>query len=329
MSVGGVTISNATLHNVDEMERLDLRQGDRVLVKRAGDVIPQVVGVLTSARKGKPRRFVIPVACPVCESPVERQQDEAVMRCVAGFRCEAQLKESIKHFVSRKALDVDGLGEKIIEQLVEEKLVATVADLFTLKQDQIASLERLAEKSASNLVTAIDQSKKTTLARLLYGLGIREVGESTARNLESHYGRLTALIEADFESLIAVDDVGEIVAENILAFFKNRDNRKVIDALIELGVTWPEHEPVDSEQALPLQGQVWVVTGRLAIYSRDEAKEALRKLGAKVAGSVSGKTDVLLAGEAAGSKLEKAQSLGVEVINEAEFVSKLEGLRPE
>ncbi len=326
VAVGGVTISNATLHNVDEIKRLDIRQGDRVVIKRAGDVIPQVVAVLSSARTGKPKPIAVPRSCPVCGSAVERQADEAVIRCMAGFRCGAQLKESIKHFVSRKAMDIDGLGEKIIEQLVDEGLVATVADLFTLELEQLAGLNRLAEKSASNLISSIEQSKKTTLARLLFGLGIREVGESTAMNLQNHFGNLDALQAADLESLLEVDDVGEIVAHNILGFFQNEDNRRVIERLRELGVNWPDLQVSDKPDDLPLAGQIWVVTGRLESYSRDQAKDALRGFGAKVAGSVSGKTDVLLAGEAAGSKLAKAQSLGVQVMEEQEFMELLQEL---
>lgn len=319
--VGGVTISNASLHNIDEINRLDVRIGDTVLVKRAGDVIPQIVGVLIAKRGKNTNSLTIPKKCPVCTQDLEKIEGEAALRCVAGFNCQAQLKEAIKHFASRKAMDIDGLGDKIVEQLVDEQLISSVADLYHLRVEQLACLERLAEKSATNLVNAIENSKQTELSRFVYSLGIREVGEATARNLALHFGSLEAIASASIETLIEVQDVGEIVAQHIQQFFSNDLNNKTVEQLIAVGLQWQDRDPVAvvAQGELPLTGQIWVVTGKLESLSRDEAKAKLQSLGAKVSGSVSKKTTCLLAGEAAGSKLSKARELGVKVIDEEIF----------
>lgn len=325
--VGGVTVSNATLHNEDEVKRLGLRIGDRVVVRRAGDVIPQIARVVVSDNDSEEARenIVFPVRCPVCDSSLERSEDQAVLRCTGGLLCPAQRKEALKHFASRRALDIDGLGEKIIDQLVDKELVITVADLFTLTAEQLAALDRMASKSAENLVQSIEAARETTLPRLLYGLGIREVGEATAKQLATHFGSLESLAQADTETLLAVPDVGPIVAGFVEAFFSNAHNLSIIAALRAANVKWPdmalaEHKP------MPLAGQVWVLTGTLTGMSRGEGKERLEELGAKVAGSVSAKTSCVVAGESAGSKLTKAQSLGVKVIDESEFIHQLEAL---
>ena len=322
--VGGVTVSNATLHNEDEIKRLGLRIGDQVVVRRAGDVIPQIARVLPSEidRDGL-QRIVFPTTCPVCGSALQRSDEQAVLRCTGGLVCAAQRKEAIKHFSSRKALDIDGLGDKIIDQLVDAKLIHTVADLFSLRIEQLAGLERMASKSATNLVDAIAAARQTTLPRLLYALGIREVGETTAKLLANHFGSLEKLQEADAEALLAVPDVGPVVADFVTQFFSNAHHLAIIASLREAGVQWPDIQPAD-EQTLPLAGQVWVLTGTLSTMSRGQGKEQLETLGAKVTGSVSAKTTCLVAGESAGSKLEKARSLGVSVIDEAEFLALLE-----
>lgn len=322
--VGGVTVSNATLHNEDEINRLGLRIGDQVVVLRAGDVIPQIARVVPSEtdRDGL-QRIVFPTTCPVCGSALQRSDEQAVLRCTGGLVCAAQRKEAIKHFASRKALDIDGLGDKIIDQLVDAKLIHSVADLFSLTVEQLAGLERMASKSATNLVEAIAAARQTTLPRLLYALGIREVGETTAKLLANHFGSLEKLQEADAETLLAVPDVGPVVADFVMQFLSNPHHLAIIASLREAGVQWPNILPAD-EQTLPLAGQVWVLTGTLATMSRGQGKEQLEALGAKVTGSVSAKTTCLLAGESAGSKLEKARSLGVSVIDEAEFLALLE-----
>lgn len=322
--VGGVTVSNATLHNEDEINRLGLRIGDQVVVLRAGDVIPQIARVVPSEtdRDGL-QRIVFPTTCPVCGSALQRSDEQAVLRCTGGLVCAAQRKEAIKHFASRKALDIDGLGDKIIDQLVDAQLIHSVADLFSLKVEQLAGLERMASKSATNLVEAIAAARQTTLPRLLYALGIREVGETTAKLLANHFGSLEKLQEADAETLLAVPDVGPVVADFVMRFLSNPHHLAIIASLREAGVQWPNILPAD-EQTLPLAGQVWVLTGTLATMSRGQGKEQLEALGAKVTGSVSAKTTCLLAGESAGSKLEKARSLGVSVIDEAEFLALLE-----
>ncbi len=314
--VGGVMVSNATLHNEDEIKRKDIRIGDTVIVRRAGDVIPEIVGVVLSKRPKDARLFEMPSCCPVCGSEVIRAEGEAVARCSGGLFCAAQRKQAIKHFASRKAMDIDGLGDKLIEQLVDEGLIEDVADLYHLTHTQLASLERMGDKSATNLLTAIEKSKATTLPRFLFAIGIREVGEATALNLARHFGTLEAIEQADLETLQSVPDVGPIVAAHIHAFFRQSHNIEVIDKLIAAGVHWPKVERV-KEKAQPLAGKTFVLTGTLESMSRSEAKEKLQALGAKVSGSVSKKTDYVVAGADAGSKLTKAQALGVKILDEA------------
>lgn len=323
--VGGVTVSNATLHNQDEINRLGVRVGDTVIIRRAGDVIPQIVSVVLDKRPVNTREIEFPITCPVCDSHVERIESEAVIRCTAGLVCEAQRKQAIKHFASRKAFDIDGLGDKIVDQLVDEKLIADPADIFSLQLSKLVSLERFADKSAVNLLRAIDDAKETTLAKFLYSLGIREVGESTARNLALHYLTLDALLNANVETLQEVQDVGEIVAKHLYEFLREPLNLQVINKLIDAGVHWPKMEP-PSKDAQPLLGKTVVLTGTLTQMGRAEAKTKLQELGAKVSGSISAKTDLLVAGEKAGSKLAKAQSLNVETWDENEFVSYLASL---
>lgn len=320
--VGGVTVSNATLHNIDEIDRLDVRPGDKVVIQRAGDVIPKVVRVQTNEVQNKKRKQkpTLPMTCPVCHSPIERVEDEAIARCSGGFSCKAQMKESIKHFASRKALDIDGLGDKIIEQLVDREIIETVADVFQLNVSTLAELDRLAEKSASNLIVAIERSKQTTFARFLYALGIREVGEATARNLALYFKTLEALSEASIDSLLEVDDVGPIVAQHIVNFFHLDANQTLMKTLQSYGVHWEAVKADKPIENLPLIGETWVVTGKLEHLSRDEAKLSLQSLGAKVAGSVSKKTSCVLVGADAGSKLTKAQELGIDVIDEKSFL---------
>ncbi|PHQ16830.1 NAD-dependent DNA ligase LigA [Marinobacter profundi] len=317
--VGGVTVSNATLHNMDEIRRLDARIGDTVIVRRAGDVIPQVVRVVVEKRPPEAQEVELPAHCPVCDSDVIQIEGEAVARCSGGLYCPAQRKEAIRHYASRKAMDIEGLGDKWIDILVEAGLVKTVADLYTLTAADLMKLERMGEKSASNLVAAIDGSRNPVLWRFLYALGIREVGEATAKALASHFGQLEAIAGADEDALQTVPDVGPIVAGHIRSFFDQPHNQETIAALHQAGVRW-QTESVDVSSR-PLAGETWVLTGTLAEMTRDEAREKLEALGAKVAGSVSGKTSCVVAGEAAGSKLRKAESLGVRVISEAEFLA--------
>ncbi|KEQ17335.1 NAD-dependent DNA ligase LigA [Endozoicomonas numazuensis] len=319
--VGGVTVSNATLHNMDEVARLDLKIGDTVVIHRAGDVIPKVVRTLPDRRPDNARDIELPERCPVCDSEVERDEAEAAARCTGGLYCSAQRKEAIKHFASRKAMDIDGLGDKLVDQFVEKGLVNTIADLYKLTVEPIASLERMGKKSATNLVNALKVSQKTTLARFVYGLGIREVGEATAQSLVAHYRDFEAIKSATIEQLQEVDDVGPIVAAHIEKFFKQTHNLEVIDELLKVGLHWEEEAEPDEGSDQPLEGEVWVLTGTLHNMTRDEGKAALQKLGAKVTGSVSAKTTALLAGEKAGSKLIKAQSLGVRVVTEDEFIN--------
>ncbi|PXX98258.1 NAD-dependent DNA ligase LigA [Halomonas sp. LBP4] len=322
VSVAGVTVSNATLHNADEIARLGVKIGDTVAIRRAGDVIPQVVRVLEEERPADAREIVFPERCPVCDSEVERLEGEVVSRCSGGLFCAAQRKEALKHFASRRALDIDGLGEKLIDQLVERNWVTTPADLFRLEAERLADLPRMAKKSSENLVAALQKAKQTTLARFIFALGIREVGEATAANLARHFGTLEALMEAEVEALEAVEDVGPVVAAHVHTFFRQPHNRETIDDLRAQGVTWAE-EAV-GERPQPLAGQTWVLTGTLENMTRDEGKARLQALGAKVAGSVSKKTAAVVAGEAAGSKLEKAMQLGVPVLDEAAFLARLE-----
>ncbi|WP_027696975.1 NAD-dependent DNA ligase LigA [Vibrio litoralis] len=318
--VGGVTVSNATLHNADEIERLDVHIGDTVIVRRAGDVIPKIVGVVPDRRPEDAVRVIYPTQCPVCHSDVERIEGEAVTRCTGGLICQAQRIEALKHFVSRKAMDVDGLGVKVIEQLVEKEMVQTPADLFKLSAGVITVLDRLGPKSAQNIVNALEAAKQTTLPRFLYSLGIREVGEATAQNLALHFHTLDKVRVATKDNLIEVPDVGQVVAEHIVHFFSEENNQKVIDDLISQGIHWPEVEVSSDPDSLPLKDKTVVITGSFSQLNRNDAKAALQALGAKVAGSVSKKTDILFAGEAAGSKLTKAQELGVEVQTEEQLL---------
>ncbi|KPQ20554.1 MAG: DNA ligase, NAD-dependent [Halomonas sp. HL-93] len=321
VTVAGVTVSNATLHNADEIERLGVMIGDTVAIRRAGDVIPQVVRVDTSLRPADVRPITFPDRCPVCGSEIERLADEAVARCSGGLYCAAQRKEALKHFASRKALDIDGLGEKLIEQLVDLDWVKSPADLFHLTVEQLKSLPRMGEKSATNLVNALEKAKSTTLARFIYALGIREVGEATAANLAHHFGTLEAIQAAEVIALEAVSDVGPIVAAHVHTFFRQPHNQDTLQALRNAGIQWQEAEVIQGPT--PLDGQTWVLTGTLETMTRDEGKARLQALGAKVAGSVSKKTTCLVAGEAAGSKLTKAEQLGVEVVDEAAFIERL------
>ncbi|QJR82499.1 NAD-dependent DNA ligase LigA [Alteromonas pelagimontana] len=320
--VGGVTVSNATLHNQDEILRLGVKIGDTVVIRRAGDVIPQVVSVVVAERPADTRDIAFPAHCPVCDSQVEKLAEEAVARCTGGLFCAAQRKQALKHFASRKAMDIDGLGDKLVEQLVDAGMVKSPADFYKLSLGSLVSLERMAEKSASNLLQSLEDSKKTTLAKFLYSLGIREVGETTAANLATHFGTLEALMFADIEALKAVNDVGAVVALHVFNFLNEAHNVDIINDLIHEGVTWPDVE-VPSSDDLPLTGQTCVLTGTLAQMSRDDAKVLLQQLGAKVAGSVSAKTDFLVAGDKAGSKLTKAQSLDVAIWDEAKLIEML------
>ena len=322
--VGGVTVSNATLHNADEIARLGVKVGDTVIVRRAGDVIPQIVAIVAEQRPDDAAAIEFPQTCPVCDSRIERVEGEATARCTGGLFCEAQRKEAIKHFASRKALDIDGMGDKVVEQLIDKELVESPADLFKLTASAITMLDRMAMKSATNLVTAIEVAKTTTFNRFLYGLGIREVGEATAANLANYFKTLDKLKLADAETFIKVDDVGVIVAQNLTHFFAQPHNLAVVDSLVAAGVNWPEIEEV-AEEALLLKGQTWVLTGTLTQLNRNDAKAQLQALGAKVAGSVSKNTDCLVAGEAAGSKLKKAQDLGINVIDEEGLLQLLSG----
>lgn len=323
--VGGVTVSNATLHNGDEIERLGVRCGDTVIVRRAGDVIPQIVQVVLDKRPDNSRAIEFPTTCPVCDSDVVRTEGEAVARCTGGLYCAAQRKEAIKHFASRKALDIEGLGDKLVDMLVDQRLIVSIADLFHLQHADVSSLERMGDKSAQNLLDALEKSKKTTFARFIYALGIREVGEATAQNLAQHFAELNSLMTATEEELLQVGDVGPIVASHIVHFFQQTHNQEIITALLAEGIEWPAIEK-QSVQSTPLAGQTWVLTGTLETLTRDQAKARLVALGAKVSGSVSGKTHCLVAGANAGSKLTKAESLGVDVRDEAALLTLLEQL---
>lgn len=315
--VGGVTVSNATLHNKDEIERLGILIGDVVVVRRAGDVIPQVARVVLEQRDlEKTKEIVFPETCPVCDSDVERIEGEAVTRCTGGLYCEAQRKQAIKHFASRKALDIDGLGDKLVELLVDHNLIKDPSQLFSLTVQQLSSLPRMGETSAKKLVNSLQISKKTTLARFLYSLGIREVGEATAANLALHYKTLESIKKAGIESLKSVSDVGEIVAKHLYYFLRQDHNLAVIEQLVTAGVHWPEIEAVDHSELLLLD-KTFVITGSFDAMSRNDIKAALQALGAKVAGSVSKKTNTLVAGTAAGSKLTKATELGIEILDES------------
>lgn len=313
--VGGVTVTNATLHNEDEMLRKDIRIGDTVIVRRAGDVIPEVVSVLLDKRPKNAKQFNMPSSCPECDSHIERPEDEAIARCTGGLFCPAQRKQAISHFASRRAMDIEGLGSKLVDQLVEAQLLQSVSDIYKLEVADLADLERMAEKSARNAVNAINKSKSTTLARFIYALGIRNVGEATAKDLSQHFGGLKKLLAANVEDLLAVNDVGPIVAESILQFFAEPHNIETINAMIEMGVIWPEHEGKQDSTGV-LLGKTLVLTGTLPTMSRDDAKVLIEVAGGKVSGSVSKKTHYVVAGADAGSKLEKAINLGVTVLDE-------------
>ena len=317
--VAGVTVSNATLHNGDEIDRLGIAIGDTVIIRRAGDVIPQIIGVVTERRPTNAKKIVFPTACPVCESAVVRVDGEAVARCTGGLFCEAQRKEALKHFVSRKAMDIEGVGEKLIEQLMASELIKTPADLFKLNKTILMRLERMGEKSAQNVLNSLEKAKQTTLPRFLFALGIRDVGESTALNLANHFGTLEAIQVATFEQLQAVQDVGEVVANRIVSFWKEPHNVAVVEDLQAQGIHWQTVEKVEIADN-PLKDKNVVLTGTLSQLTRDQAKALLQGLGCKVSGSVSSKTDYLIAGEKAGSKLTKAQELGVKVLSEQEFI---------
>ncbi|HRW70834.1 NAD-dependent DNA ligase LigA [Ottowia sp.] len=313
--VGGVTVTNATLHNELEARRKDVRVGDTVIVRRAGDVIPEVVAVLPDKRQAGAPEFTMPAHCPVCGSDVVREEGEADHRCTGGLFCAAQRKQALLHFASRKALDIEGLGEKLVDQLVDGNVVKTLPDLYRMGFVSLAALDRMAEKSAQNLLDALEKSKQTTLARFLYALGIRHVGESTAKDLARHFGKLDAVLDASTDQLLQVPDVGPVVAESIHTFFRQPHNREVVEQLRAVGVHWPEGEPAPAA-LLALAGKTFVLTGTLPTLSRDDAKAMLEAAGAKVAGSVSKKTSYVVAGEEAGSKLDKARELGVPVIDE-------------
>jgi DNA ligase (NAD+) len=318
--VGGVTVTNATLHNLDEIRRKDVRVGDWVVVRRAGDVIPEVARIVEERREQELPEFEMPEVCPECGSAVERIEGEAAFRCSGGLFCGAQRIRSILHFASRKALDIEGLGEKLVVQLVERDLVRSIADLYRLTREQLAGLDRMGEKSADNLLLQFERSKRPTLDRLLYALGIREVGEVTAVALARQFGSLESLLAASEEELVDVPDVGPVVAGHVHAFFQEPHNLEVLEQLERAGLTWQPLEESSAEQ--PLSGQTWVLTGSLGM-PRARAKSLLESLGARVSGSVSAKTTIVLAGEEAGSKLRKAEKLGVEIIDEEAFLALL------
>lgn len=318
--VGGVTVTNATLHNADEVQRKDVRVGDTVIVRRAGDVIPEVVRVMPEQRPDGTEPFRMPARCPVCGSPTTRVEGEAAIRCTGGLHCRAQSIQSIIHYASRSALDIAGLGEKLVEQLFDAGLVRNIADLYHLQRDAVAALERMGDKSAENLMQAIDNSKNTRFDRFLYALGIREVGDTTARNLARHF-QLDEIKKATAEELCLVRDIGPVVAENIVGFFADEGNTSIVDEVISSGVKW---EVVNEAPAADLEGKTFVVTGALSALSRNEAKERLVSRGAKVSGSVSGKTDYLIVGENPGSKLDKARNLDIPVLDEAGLMALLD-----
>ncbi|QWD25612.1 NAD-dependent DNA ligase LigA [Polynucleobacter paneuropaeus] len=317
VEVGGVTVTNATLHNEDEVKRKDVRIGDTVTVRRAGDVIPEVVSVIKERRTKSATEFVMPSRCPVCDSHIERLADEAVARCSGGLFCGAQRKQALIHFAHRRALDIEGLGEKIVDQLVDQNLVRTPADLYRLGFSALANLERMGEKSADNLIQAINQSRNTTLARFIFALGIRHVGETTAKDLANHYQSMHALMDASLEDLLTVKDVGPVVADSIVSFMEEAHNREVIEQLLASGMQLSVEMKVISAAVV---GKTFVLTGTFPSLSRDQAKDLLEKAGAKVAGSVSKKTDYVVAGTDAGSKLSKAEELGITVIDEQKLL---------
>ena len=317
--VGGVTVSNATLHNRAEIERLDVREGDTVIVRRAGDVIPEIVSVNVEKRRKGARRYRFPETCPVCGSEIVYEGEGIIARCSGGLFCSAQRKESLKHFASRRAMDIEGMGDKLIEQLVDAGIVKDAADLFALKHEQLVAMERMADKSAQNIGNALEASKRTTLPRFLYSLGIPQVGETTAQQLAQSFGSLKALMRADEEGLQQIPDVGPIVAHSIHTFFAQKHNQEIIDKLQKRGVHWLERKPAASASDGPLSGKTFVLTGTLSSMTRDEAKLRLQALGAKVSGSVSRKTDYVVVGADPGSKADKAESLGIEMLDEERF----------
>ena len=321
--VGGVTVTNATLHNEAEARRKDVRVGDTVIVRRAGDVIPEVVAVLPDKRVGEPPVFTMPAHCPVCGSAAVREEGEVDHRCTGGLFCGAQRKQAILHFAQRRAVEIEGLGDKLVEQLVDAGVVKTLPDLYRLGLTALLALDRMADKSAQNILGALEKSKQTTLPRFLFGLGIRHVGEATAKDLARHFGTLHGVMNATGEALLAVNDVGPVVAQSIRTFFDQPHNREVVEQLRACGVTWPEGEPA-AQAPQPLAGKTFVLTGTFPTLSREDAKALLEAAGAKVAGSVSKRTDYVVAGSEAGSKLTKAQELGVALLDEAGMLALLE-----
>lgn len=319
VKVGGVVVSSATLHNLDEIQRKDLRVGDQVLVRRAGDVIPEVIPFSGNVRSAASTAFVMPTHCPICNSLVRKEEGEAAFRCTGGLVCKAQLTQSIIHFAHRRAIDIEGLGNKLVEVLVDKEWVKTPADLFRLEYEALVQLERMGEKSARNLMDSINKAKQTTFGRFLFGLGIRHVGEATARDLATHFKNVDRLMGASIDALLEVNDVGPVVAESIRQFFDEPGNQQVVHELIALGLSWPAEETQVTDESHPFYGKTFVLTGTLSQYSRDDAAALIATRGGKVTGSVSKKTDYLLAGEAAGSKLDKAAALGVTVLDEGTF----------
>jgi DNA ligase (NAD+) len=318
--VGGVTVTNATLHNEDEARRKDVRVGDTVVVRRAGDVIPEVVSVVLEKRRPDAVVFTMQHTCPVCDSPAVREEGEADYRCTGGLYCSAQQKQAILHFAHRRAVDIEDLGDKLVDQLVDTGLVRTLADLYKLGFSHLASLDRMAEKSANNLLSSLEKSKTTTLPRFLFGLGIRHVGEATAKDLAKHFGSIDAIINATTDQLLQVRDVGPVVANSLRTFFDQAHNREVVEQLRASGLHWSEGASMASAP-MPLAGHTYVLTGTLPTLSRDQAKDMLEGLGAKVAGSVSQKTTAVVAGTEAGSKLEKAQALGITILDESDLLA--------
>lgn len=319
--VGGATVSNATLHNFDEIVRKDVRIGDRVIVRRAGDVIPELVAPIVAERPLQAKKVKLPEHCPVCGADVIKPEGEAIARCMGGLFCRAQIHEGIRHFASRKAMDIQGLGDKVIGLLLQEGLIQKIPDIYRLTKEKLTSLPRFAEKSAENLIAAIQKSKKTTLPRFLYALGIRDVGETTARSLAESFGDLPPLLQASEEELQALVDIGPVISAHIHAFFQQQHNLEVIQQLLELGMHWPKLNV--SSESKPLLGKTYVITGALESMTREQAQEALQQLGAKVTNSVSAKTTAVIAGESPGSKLNKAQALKVPILNESQLITLL------
>ncbi|MFZ0254737.1 MAG: NAD-dependent DNA ligase LigA [Gammaproteobacteria bacterium] len=324
VQVGGVTVTSATLHNQAEVERKDVRVGDTVVVRRAGDVIPEIVRVVPGRRPPGTRPFVLPTVCPECDSQVVQAEGEAVARCSGGLFCPAQRRQAIRHFASRRAMDIEGLGEKVVEQLVAGGLVRTAADVYQLTQKQLAALERMGDKSAQNLLQAIEKSKATTLSRFLYAMGIRDVGEATARMLAHHFGSLEALQAADVASLQAVPDIGPVVSQHVFSFFRQAHNQEVIQGLRDAGVSWESESPTSAQRPRLLSGKTFVLTGTLKSMGREQAKVRLETLGARVTSSISRNTDYVIAGADPGSKLDKAQSFGIPILDEKEFLGLLD-----